>query len=223
MHRLSPSPGLAPDPTPTPSTCSIGLTRTVSQDITSSHVAASAAIVPAVSQAVSSPRPLETSQQDSTLQADSLGHRLEPLELEPELLSPGEAQSIQSRLGELGHGPGLLSSTTASPRESELAAMVLRLLAHYHYTSERDPSEQLAAQAETIASLTAQRDMLMQQYTTASESWQAERDGWERSAEALMAQNSAASAVTKEDIVERLAARLEDENGRWTHKLIMNL
>lgn len=124
MHRLSPSPGPAPDPTPTPSTRSIGLTRTASQDITSSHVAASVAADPAVSQVVSSPRPLETSQQDSTLQADSLGHRLEPLELEPELLSPGEAQSIQNRLGELGHGPGLLSSTTASPRESELAAMV---------------------------------------------------------------------------------------------------
>ena len=89
--------------------------------------------------------------------------------------------------------------------------------------------------------------MLIQQYSAAAESWQAERNGWERSAEALMAQKAAASAVTKEDVsiilrtyipnisicmfistiyltflrqvVERMIIRHEDESKRWAHKV----
>ena len=135
MHRLSPSPAPAPDPTPTPSphsTHTEGLEGIASQEIASGHVATSAIDTP-VSSVISSSRPLETLQQDSSSQADkhSLGHRLEPSESEPELLSPSDAQSIRSRLGELGHGPGLSSSTPVPPRESELAAMV-RILQREH-------------------------------------------------------------------------------------------
>lgn len=38
----------------------------------------------------------------------------------------------------------------------------------------------------------------MQQNAETYASWQAEREGWDRSAEVLIAQRSAASAITKE-------------------------
>lgn len=61
-------------------------------------------------------------------------------------------------------------------------------------------SSQLASQAETIASLTTQRDILIHQHASACSNWQVERDGWERSAEALIAQRTAISAMTKDEV-----------------------
>lgn len=74
------------------------------------------------------------------------------------------------------------------------------MLSHYHYTSELDLSSQLASQAETIASLTTQRDILIHQHAEACANWQVERDGWERSAEALIAQKTAVVAMTKDEV-----------------------
>ena len=61
-------------------------------------------------------------------------------------------------------------------------------------------SEQLVEQAKTIASLTAQRDLLITQHRDTYSSWEAERQGWDRSAERLIAQRSAAMALSKEEV-----------------------
>lgn len=71
---------------------------------------------------------------------------------------------------------------------------------HHDYMLHQDLSGQLAAQAETIASLTSQRDLLIREAAEAHASWQVERDGWERSAEALIKQRTLVMAMHKEAV-----------------------
>lgn len=59
----------------------------------------------------------------------------------------------------------------------------------------------------------------MTQYALSCASWQAEREGWDRSAEALIAQRAAAAAITKEEIIDRNIYRLEDDNKRLREKV----
>lgn len=63
-----------------------------------------------------------------------------------------------------------------------------------------DPS-QLERQAETIANLTTHRDFLAEQMEEERERWQAEREGWDRAAEALLSQRNKPS---KSEVCPRL-------------------
>jgi hypothetical protein len=74
---------------------------------------------------------------------------------------------------------------------------VVRLLAYHQYAFQQ---EQLATQAETISSLTTQRDLLIRQHKEECANWEAERQGWDRSAERLIAQRSAAEALPRENV-----------------------
>lgn len=60
-----------------------------------------------------------------------------------------------------------------------------------------DPA-QLARQAETIAALVAQRDYVLRQAAEDRERWKYERETWDRTAEALLAQK--ASVPTKVEV-----------------------
>lgn len=53
---------------------------------------------------------------------------------------------------------------------------------------ERPETSQLLLQAEIISSLSTQRDLLLQRSEEQRHRWEAEQAGWERSAEALIAQ-----------------------------------
>lgn len=52
-----------------------------------------------------------------------------------------------------------------------------------------DPT-QLHRQAETIANLTAQRDYIVREMEEERERWRAEREVWDRTAEALLSQRT---------------------------------
>jgi hypothetical protein len=111
---------------------------------------------------------------------------------------------------------GIVSSENGnvSSREKELANMVspyhqkknhttnlhrpqvLRLTA----SSLIDPT-QLLSQAAIIAGLTSQRNFVIRQAEEERDRWQSERDGWERIAEALIAQrNKPGSSVAKDEV-----------------------
>ncbi|EMD40279.1 hypothetical protein CERSUDRAFT_79952, partial [Gelatoporia subvermispora B] len=106
------------------------------------------------------------------------------------------------------------SPVDSTPTEKELAGMVLRLTAHL--VTYPDPA-QLTAQAETIATLTAQRTFLVQQRDEEHERWCAERDSWDRVAEALLSKGR--STGQKDYEAERKLGRLQDDNSMLRHKL----
>ena len=62
-----------------------------------------------------------------------------------------------------------------------------------------DP-QQLASQAETISGLIKQRDLLLQDRDDDHKRWQAERDGWDRMAEALIGKRRAAVRAGIDDV-----------------------
>ncbi|KAF8165937.1 hypothetical protein B0H34DRAFT_691041, partial [Crassisporium funariophilum] len=96
----------------------------------------------------------------------------------------------------------------ANSREKELVDMILRLT----YPLHADPS-QLERQAETISALTSQRDFLMKQIEEERYRWRAERDGWDRMAEALLSRrNKPVKPAAKEDESERQRLQLESDN-----------
>ena len=73
---------------------------------------------------------------------------------------------------------------------------VLRLTA----SSLIDPT-QLLSQAAIIAGLTSQRNFVIRQAEEERDRWQSERDGWERIAEALIAQrNKPGSSAAKDEV-----------------------
>lgn len=59
---------------------------------------------------------------------------------------------------------------------------------------------QLTAQADAIAELTRQRDCLIKETIELKERWRVEQDGWDRMAEALIAQRTAAEYFSKEEV-----------------------
>ncbi|KIJ69726.1 hypothetical protein HYDPIDRAFT_120700 [Hydnomerulius pinastri MD-312] len=83
-----------------------------------------------------------------------------------------------------------------SPREKELGEMVLRLT-----SSLRPDYEQIVRQAETISALTMQRDLLIRQAEEQRLRWNAEKDGWSRMSEALLAQQAKNRTIPDRDEV----------------------
>ncbi|PPQ97743.1 hypothetical protein CVT26_001775 [Gymnopilus dilepis] len=122
-----------------------------------------------------------------------------------------DVDGIRRRLEELG----LFSQngdvqTNVTPRERELVEMVIRLTA-----SPIDPA-QLERQAETIASLTAQRDFVIREVEEERERWRSEKEGWDRTAEALL---TFRQKQNKSEDVERMKASYEAENKALREKL----
>ncbi|KAI0775861.1 hypothetical protein BD413DRAFT_469528, partial [Trametes elegans] len=71
---------------------------------------------------------------------------------------------------------------------------------------------QLASQADTIASLTNQRNMLLHQSADERQRWQAERDSWDRIADVLTAKARAVhEPAVRDQETQRYIARLEDD------------
>ncbi|KZT29515.1 hypothetical protein NEOLEDRAFT_1056832, partial [Neolentinus lepideus HHB14362 ss-1] len=82
-----------------------------------------------------------------------------------------------------------------------------------------DPS-QIVRQAETIAQLTRQRDFLIRQAEDARERWDAEKEGWNRMAEALIAHHAKSdhSTYRDEELVHQVAS-LDADNRSLRQKL----
>ncbi|KAI0682613.1 hypothetical protein C8Q76DRAFT_597603, partial [Earliella scabrosa] len=94
---------------------------------------------------------------------------------------------------------------------------VLRLTSHL--LLQPSPA-QLASQAETIADLTFQRNMLLLERSEDSARWQAERECWSRSADALLQKvRIAQEPIVKEQETQRHIARLEDDVKAYRRKL----
>ncbi|CCL99906.1 uncharacterized protein FIBRA_01931 [Fibroporia radiculosa] len=115
-----------------------------------------------------------------------------------EPLESSELDSMRARLHQLGLASPRSTNPGATLVERELAGMVLRLASN----SVLHPSPtQLALQAETIAELTSQRDLLIQEREEQRLRWEVERQGWERSAEALLGKRRTAGDAAERDYV----------------------
>ncbi|KZT06539.1 uncharacterized protein LAESUDRAFT_725993 [Laetiporus sulphureus 93-53] len=135
----------------------------------------------------------------------------------PEPLDRSEIQMMRSRIEQLGFAGPSPGNSGATSIEHELADMVLRLTTHPIL---KPSTSQLAVQAETIADLTEQRNQILQEREEEHARWQAEREGWERSAEALIGKRRAATDAAEKDYEsERLISRLRDDNWALRHKL----
>ncbi|KZT70248.1 hypothetical protein DAEQUDRAFT_737477 [Daedalea quercina L-15889] len=135
----------------------------------------------------------------------------------PEPLDQAELENMRQRVQQLGLTAPSHIHPNATPLERELASMVLRL------TSDpilQPSSSQLASQADTIATLTLQRNLLLQAKEDERSRWDVACQGWERSAEALIRKHLAAKEpVAKEYEAERTLVRLRDENAALRTKL----
>ncbi|EED79279.1 predicted protein [Postia placenta Mad-698-R] len=124
----------------------------------------------------------------------------------PEPLDDSEVEAMRSRLHQLGLADPGGTPSSATLTEKELAEMP-------------SPS-QLASQAETIAVLTVQRSFLLQEKEDLHARWEADRDAWERSAEALIGRQRAVTDAAEKDYEsERIIARLKDDNSALRHKI----
>ncbi|KZP21603.1 hypothetical protein FIBSPDRAFT_1044125 [Athelia psychrophila] len=107
----------------------------------------------------------------------------------PEQLDEEQASAMRKRALEISSTAGMSSSSELTRRETELVSMVLAL------SSRPNPSSvQLLRQADVIAGLKEQRDFLIREADRERERWTAEREGWDRQAEALIAQRALGSA-----------------------------
>lgn len=86
-----------------------------------------------------------------------------------------------------------------------------------------DPA-QLLRQAEFITWLGSQRDLLVRSFEEERQRWEAERDGWNRMAEALLAQQAKTgiSPSRKEEEVEHQHNMYESENKALREKASVN-
>ncbi|KAF8178021.1 hypothetical protein BJ912DRAFT_826972, partial [Pholiota molesta] len=106
----------------------------------------------------------------------------------PDPLSEADVLAMRQRLAQMvlrQNGSIWVADSNLSSREKELVDMVLRLTA----TLPMDTT-QLHRQAETIANLTTQRDYIVREMEEERERWRAEREVWDRTAEALLAQRT---------------------------------
>ncbi|OCH90018.1 hypothetical protein OBBRIDRAFT_793731 [Obba rivulosa] len=131
---------------------------------------------------------------------------------DPEPLLRMEIDHMRARALYISDPPNPNSNPTFA--EKELATMVLRLTAHL--ATYPDPA-QLATQAETIADLTAQRTFLLRGREEERELWSAERESWDRIAEALLMKSR--STGQKDYESERKLGRLQDDNSSLRQKL----
>ena len=137
---------------------------------------------------------------------------------EPESIDSAESHAIRARISELALVPSDPADAEGlRTRDSELITLVrdpitsfylvdasyafipqaLRLITH---TPVYPDPQQLASQAETISRLIHQRDTLLQERTDDHSRWQAERDGWDRMAEALIGKRRAAIRAGIDDV-----------------------
>ncbi|KAK0187034.1 hypothetical protein F5146DRAFT_1063353 [Armillaria mellea] len=121
-------------------------------------------------------------------------------------LDPVDLKSYRTRIAEMG---------LESDRERELANMVLSLLDGRQW----DPT-QLVEQAETISGLMQERELLGELFSEERARWEAEKEGWERSAEALIAQRTRENPdVFKTEQMTYFNSLLESDNKVKTDKL----
>lgn len=127
-----------------------------------------------------------------------------------------DMSGIRRRLHEMGLIGTGYSESNVSSREKELVDMVRPFFVMHSrgdsmYSFQQvlrltddatrpDPS-QLVVQAETISRLSEQRDFLIEQAEDQRSRWQSERDGWERMAEALIAQKFKPGNTTIKTVV----------------------
>ncbi|KAI0677171.1 hypothetical protein C8Q78DRAFT_72757 [Trametes maxima] len=126
---------------------------------------------------------------------------LPPRVSSPEPLDYSELESLRTRVQEYALSP--------NPRESELAATVLRLVSQLLL----HPSPaQLASQADTIADLVFQRELLLRDRADERQRWQSERDSWDRTAEALsMKARAAREYVARDQETQHYVTHLEGD------------
>ncbi|PBK79244.1 hypothetical protein ARMGADRAFT_951142, partial [Armillaria gallica] len=94
-----------------------------------------------------------------------------------------DLKSCRTKLSEMGLLSG--ENESASPHEGELANMVLSL----SNARQWEPT-QLLEQAETVSGLMQERELLLQLFSEERARWKVEKEGWERSVEALISQRS---------------------------------
>ncbi|KAH0840376.1 hypothetical protein J3R83DRAFT_1406 [Lanmaoa asiatica] len=110
----------------------------------------------------------------------------------PESLPESDIIQMRRKVVEMRHIDK--DDAQLTPREKELAEMVLRLTA----VVRQDPN-QLLRQADMISALTQQRDLLLHQAEEQRLRWNSEKDGWARMAEALLAQQAKSRLNTERD------------------------
>ncbi|KAH7909627.1 hypothetical protein BJ138DRAFT_206357 [Hygrophoropsis aurantiaca] len=124
--------------------------------------------------------------------------------------TPYDFQAIRKRALEMSSSPQ--PPTTAN---KELLDMVMRLTD----TIPPDP-DQLIRQAELISGLAEQRDFLMRQAEEQHLRWDAEREGWARMAEALIAQQTRnRGSADREEELDRQNSIIEADNKTLRSKL----
>ncbi|KAI6146282.1 hypothetical protein BKA82DRAFT_544399 [Pisolithus tinctorius] len=131
----------------------------------------------------------------------------------PQPIYDSDRSNIRTTVTDMLHDD---QNSQLTPREKQLTDMVLRL------TDTPIPdTDQLTRQADTIVSLTFHRDLLLHQAEEQRLRWAAERDGWARMAEALIARQSKHRTTNpdREDDIEHLNTSLESENKNLRQKL----
>ncbi|SJL06782.1 uncharacterized protein ARMOST_10124 [Armillaria ostoyae] len=124
-----------------------------------------------------------------------------------------DLKSYRNKLSEMGLLSG--ENESATPRERELANMVLSLLDARQW----DPA-QLLEQADTISGLMQERELLLQLFSEERARWEAEKEGWERSAEALISQRTKENPdAFKTEQMTYFNSLLESDNKAKTEKL----
>lgn len=131
----------------------------------------------------------------------------------PEPLDNAQIELMRKRVLELIVSGA--SKMNTSSREKELLEMVIRL------TSAHTPDVgQLCTQANTIQELCHQRDFIIREVEEERARWEAERLGFDRVAEALIARRSHGGESTyREEELERQVATLDADNKALRQKL----
>ncbi|KAK0200439.1 hypothetical protein DFS33DRAFT_1361557 [Desarmillaria ectypa] len=124
-----------------------------------------------------------------------------------------DLKSYRNKLAEMGLLSG--ENESATPHELELANMVLSLIDARQW----DPT-QLFEQAETISGLMQERELMLQLFSEERARWKSEKEGWERSAEALISQKTKEAPDTfKTEQLTYFNSLLESDNKAKTEKL----
>lgn len=84
-------------------------------------------------------------------------------------------------------------------------------------------SEQVRAQAETIAELSLQRDYLLERQAEDRLSWEMEKDEWERSSEILLARANVEGGRSRELQLEHRNNNVLSENTSLRNKVALSL
>ncbi|KAI0254867.1 hypothetical protein BJV78DRAFT_1120865 [Lactifluus subvellereus] len=130
----------------------------------------------------------------------------------PEPLDYAQIELMRKRVLELIVSGA--SKMNTSSREKELLEMVIRL------TSSRTPDvSQLYSQAKTIQDLSRQRDFIIKEVEEERARWDAERLGFDRVAEALIARRSHGGESTYREEVRRLEILPFDNIDNTTQEL----